>query len=91
MKSYILLTVIGAPLVIMSFCRADKPEGERVENAPKATLDQRVFGNGDVLISELDKVVDRELIQSVPSQTNLWKAVSYKSDEFAGQMVQMNE
>lgn len=87
MKPYILLIVICTPLVIAIPCRADKPQGESTAIAPKAASGRRVFGNGDVLISELDKAVDRELLQTDPSQTNLWKAVSYKSDEFAGVML----
>ena len=87
MKSYILLAVVCTPLVTVIPCRADKPESETTAIAPKAASGRRVFGNGDVLIRELDKAVDRELIQTDPSQTNLWKAVSYESDEFTGVML----
>jgi len=42
---------------------------------------------GDILIRELDKAVNRELIQTNPAETNLWKAVPYVSKEFAGVML----
>ena len=87
MKSYILLAVVCTLLVTVIPCWADKPESKSTATAPKAASGRRVFGNGDVLISELDKAVDRELIQTDPSQTNLWKTVSYKSDEFTGVML----
>ena len=46
-----------------------------------------VFGNGDILINELDKAVDGRLLQKDKSDTNLWKTVPYRSEEFAGVML----
>ena len=87
MKTYaqMLLTFTLAAMVTPGF--ADEPSGEGAAIAAKAASGRRVFGNGDILINGLDKVVDGSLIQTDPSQTNLWKAVSYRSDEFAGVML----
>ena len=48
---------------------------------------RQVFGNNDILISELDEAVDRTLIQKNPDETNLWKAMPYVSEEGAGVML----
>ncbi len=48
---------------------------------------RQVFGNRDILINELDKAVDGELLQKSKAQTNLWKAIPYESEEFAGVML----
>lgn len=48
---------------------------------------RQVFGNGDILINELDKAVDSKLLQKDPAETNLWKAIPYVSEEFAGVML----
>lgn len=60
---------------------------EEQGDARAAPSARRVFDNGDVLICHLDKAVDRKLLQTDPSQTNLWKAVSYESEEAAGVML----
>jgi hypothetical protein len=48
---------------------------------------RQVFGNNDILINELGKAVDGKLLQKNPTQTNLWKAIPYESEEFAGVML----
>ena len=48
---------------------------------------RQVFGNGDILINRLDKAVDAKLIQKNPLESNLWKAIPYESEEFAGVML----
>ncbi len=87
MKPYLLPLMILALEPTLLPCSAAEPIGESATVPEKATPGRQVFGNGDVLIRELDKAVNRELIQTDPSQTNLWKAVSYVSEEFAGVML----
>ena len=86
MKPYTLVLLICALAMVIP-CWADEPSGEGTATATKAASGRRVFGNGDILINGLDEAVDGELLQKEPSQTNLWKAVSYRSDEFAGVML----
>jgi len=45
------------------------------------------FGNGDILISGLDMVVDAKLLQQDPLESNLWKAIPYESEEYSGVML----
>ena len=87
METYALRSVIFALLVTVLPCWAGEPAGEKAAVSEKSASGRRVFGNGDILIRELDKAVDRKLVQTDPSQTNLWKPVSYVSDEFAGVML----
>ncbi len=48
---------------------------------------RQVSGNGDILINRLDKAVDAKLLQKNPLEANLWKAIPYESEEFAGVML----
>jgi hypothetical protein len=41
----------------------------------------------EILIRELDKAVDRKMLQTNPMQINRWRAIPYKSEEFAGVML----
>lgn len=63
-------------LSVMTFC-------------PRLAADdgRQVFGNKDILISRLDKVVDSKLIQKTVDQVNLWKALPYVSEEGSGVML----
>ena len=87
MKRYALFTMMCAPLVLVIAGRAAEQAGESAPGAREAESGRRVLGNGDVLIRELDKAVDPLLLQTDPSQTNLWKAIPYQSEEFAGVML----
>ena len=48
---------------------------------------RQVSANGDILINELDKAVDAKLIQSKPTDPNLWRTLPYQSEEFSGVML----
>lgn len=87
MKPYALPSMTFALVVTVLPCPAAEPAGENTAISAEAASGRRVFGNGDILIRELDKAVDRKLIQTEPSQTNLWKSVPFVSDEFAGVML----
>jgi hypothetical protein len=54
---------------------AERPASSSAE----ATMGRQVLGNGDILINEIDKHVERDLLQKTPLQTNLWKPVPYTS------------
>ncbi len=41
----------------------------------------------EILIRELDKAVDRNVLQTDRKQTNRWRAIPYESEEFAGVML----
>lgn len=77
-----LFAMICVLLAVVFPCGAEEQVDEGA--APSG---RRVFGNGDVVISHLDKAVAPKLLQTDPSETNLWKAVSYESEEFAGVML----
>ncbi len=53
----------------------------------KKVSGSQIFGNGDILITNLDKAVDSKLLQKKQTETNLWKTIPYQSEEFAGTML----
>jgi hypothetical protein len=52
-----------------------------------AAEDRKVYGNGEVVIKDLDQAVDPRLLQKSPAETNLWKAVPYECDQWSGVML----
>ena len=67
-------------LIVTSACYAAAGDDQQVTG-------KKIFGNGDILINELDKAVDSKLLQKNKAETNLWKAIPYESEEFAGVML----